>query len=188
MVLDRLTCGLRQAVIQAKLTRGKTVNWQEICADPSLRDVPYKIELNDWGQIVMRPMANLRGFLCGMLVDEVNRKSRQDGVAICSCPIATGRGGVLVADLAWASDEFLGRHRDEEVVYSLAPELCVDIMSPPGVASEWVAKRGALLARGAQEVWMCDEQGILSFYDGSGQIPRSKLFPEIERIDLKILH
>ena len=31
------------------------MNWQEICNDPLLRELPYKIELNEWGKIVMTP-------------------------------------------------------------------------------------------------------------------------------------
>jgi hypothetical protein len=31
------------------------MNWQEVCEDKSLIDLPYKIELNRWGQIVMSP-------------------------------------------------------------------------------------------------------------------------------------
>ena len=31
------------------------MNWQEICNDPLLRELPYKIELNEWGKIVMSP-------------------------------------------------------------------------------------------------------------------------------------
>ena len=32
------------------------MNWQEVCADPHLRDLPYKIELNERGQILMTPV------------------------------------------------------------------------------------------------------------------------------------
>lgn len=163
------------------------MNWLEVCADPSLRNLPYKIELNDWGQIVMRPMTNLRGILRGLLVNTLY-ELRTEGMAMCSCPIATGQGGILVADLAWASNEFLRRHRGEDIFYNSAPELCVEFMSPPGIGAEWAEKRRGLLARGAQEVWLCDKQGILSFYDCTGQITQSKLFPAIECIDLKILH
>lgn len=35
------------------------LRWEEILRDPSLRDLPYKIELNAWGKIEMRP-ANTR--------------------------------------------------------------------------------------------------------------------------------
>ena len=31
------------------------MKWQEVLEDKSLQDLPYKIELNAWGQIVMSP-------------------------------------------------------------------------------------------------------------------------------------
>ena len=32
------------------------MNWQEVCADKHLHDLPYKIELNEQGQILMTPV------------------------------------------------------------------------------------------------------------------------------------
>ena len=32
------------------------MNWQEVCADPWLHDLPYKIKLNEQGQILMSPV------------------------------------------------------------------------------------------------------------------------------------
>ena len=29
------------------------MNWQEVCDDPSLQDLPYKIELNQYGEVIM---------------------------------------------------------------------------------------------------------------------------------------
>ena len=31
------------------------MNWQEVCEDPNLRNLPYKIELNAEGKIIMSP-------------------------------------------------------------------------------------------------------------------------------------
>ena len=31
------------------------MQWQDICDDKLLQDLPYKVELNQWGQIVMSP-------------------------------------------------------------------------------------------------------------------------------------
>lgn len=32
-----------------------TLTWEELCADPSLQDPPYRIEFNGLNQIVMSP-------------------------------------------------------------------------------------------------------------------------------------
>lgn len=37
------------------------MTWEEVCADPSLQDLPYKIELNRWGKIVMGPASRHHG-------------------------------------------------------------------------------------------------------------------------------
>jgi len=31
------------------------MNWQEICEHPALRELPFKIETNQWGKIEMCP-------------------------------------------------------------------------------------------------------------------------------------
>ena len=35
----------------------------EVLNDPSLKNLPYKIELNEYGQIVMSPASNKHGLL-----------------------------------------------------------------------------------------------------------------------------
>jgi hypothetical protein len=34
------------------------MNWQEVCAHPALQHLPFKLETNRWGQIVMSPASN----------------------------------------------------------------------------------------------------------------------------------
>ena len=44
------------------------MNWQEVCADPHLRDLPYKIELNERGQILMTPVRLSRSAFQGKII------------------------------------------------------------------------------------------------------------------------
>jgi len=155
------------------------MNWQEVCDEPLLRDLPYKIELNEWGKIVMRPLTNLRGILMGKALAILGRDP-QGGLSLPSSPIDTAKG-VKVADVIWASREFLTMHAGEDV-FSTAPELCLEIMSPPGCDGEWLEKRMLYLDRGALEVWLCDERGNITFYDRAGPMASSHLFPEINDI------
>ncbi len=37
------------------------MDWTEVCQDRSLQDLPFKIELNEWGQVVMSPASNRHG-------------------------------------------------------------------------------------------------------------------------------
>jgi len=34
------------------------MNWQEICEHPTLRELPFKVETNQWGKIEMCPASN----------------------------------------------------------------------------------------------------------------------------------
>jgi hypothetical protein len=47
--------------------------WGEILADPVLRDLPYKIELNAWGKIEMSPASNVHGRLQFWVGTELRR-------------------------------------------------------------------------------------------------------------------
>jgi hypothetical protein len=38
------------------------------------------------------------------------------------------------------------------------------------------------LAAGAKEAWVCDEAGVLRFYDGTGELSDSALVPGMARV------
>ena len=161
------------------------MNWQEICNDPLLRELPYKIELNEWGKIVMSPASSRHSLLQGLIQDAL-REVRKEGFVYQECPVQTSKG-VKAADVAWASNEFV-RSFGHESPLAKAPEVCVEVLSPSNSPREMEEKRELYFARGALEVWLCDEQGNFSFYDCTGQLTRSRLFPGITRIESKHLH
>jgi Uma2 family endonuclease len=161
------------------------MNWQEVCNDPLLRELPYKIELNEWGKIVMSPATSRHGILQGLLQD-ILRQERRDGLVFPECPIQTAKG-VKVPDVVWASGAFMGDYAAASP-FLRAPELCVEVMSPANFLREMEEKRELYFARGAQEVWLCGEQGALTFHDCTGQISTSRLFPGISRIESEYLH
>lgn len=43
------------------------MTWQEVCEDKNLANLPYKIELNRRGQIIMSPTRNKRGLYQGQI-------------------------------------------------------------------------------------------------------------------------
>lgn len=161
------------------------MNWQEVCDDPALRGLPYKIELNEWGNIVMSPASNRHGMLQALLVEAL-RQAHREGMVITECSVQTSKG-VKVPDVAWVSAEFL-KTFGEQTPYPKAPQLCVEVLSASNSPAEMEEKRELYFARGAQEVWLCDEQGALTFFDCTGEIPASRLFPGISRIESEYLH
>jgi len=49
------------------------VHWQEICADPNVQDLPYKIELNKSGYIIMTPAKNRYSIMQGEIIRIFNK-------------------------------------------------------------------------------------------------------------------
>jgi Uma2 family endonuclease len=146
--------------------------WDEVCRDPSLRDLPYKIELNAWGKVEMSPASNRHGRLQGELAAELKRQL--GGSAITECSILT-KIGIRAPDVAWASSDFLAQYA-EITPYLRAPEICVEILSPSNVRAEMEAKRQAYLEAGAREVWFVLEDGAVRYFDGTGE-KRTSAFP-----------
>ena len=61
---------------------------------------------------------------------------------------------------------------------SPAPPICVEILSPSNTEPEFAQKRDAYLRAGAQEVWVCDRDNRITFFNGAGQLNRSRLCPD----------
>jgi Uma2 family endonuclease len=148
-----------------------TVRWAEVVADRTLRDLPYKIELNTWGKIEISPASNRRGLLQARIASELTRKL-PDGEVITDCSVFT-QIGVRVPDVAWASAQFLDLHR-EVTPFPRAPEICVEVVSPSNSEDEIEAKTAAYLAAGAQEVWTVSEEGAVRYFDAQGEQKASR--------------
>jgi Uma2 family endonuclease len=153
------------------------MQWTDVINDPCLRDLPYKIELNRWGNIEMSPASNKHGIyqahLSSLLLNRMTV-----GEVISECSIQTPEG-VKVPDVAWCSSEFLQRH-GFETPYSEAPELCVEILSPSNSPWEFLEKIQIYLAAGAREAWLVGEDGKIAFYDRSGAIAISSFNVDTE--------
>jgi hypothetical protein len=106
--------------------------WEEVLNDPSLRDLPYKIELNAWGKLEMAPRSNRRGRLAGEISAALVEQLQ--GSVFISCSILTA-SGIRTPDVAWASPEFMQAF-GEMTPYVRAPEICVEIVSERTVAAE----------------------------------------------------
>ncbi len=154
------------------------MRWSEVIENPSLRDLPFKIETNRYGQIVMSPASNRHGIVQIKIGSRLTY-SKSGGETISECSVETP-DGVKVADVAWASSEFLAIHGDQ-IAYTAAPELCVEICSPSNSGAEMAEKKALYFQQGAQEVWIADLKGWVKFFDPNGEIERSRLFPEFPK-------
>lgn len=151
------------------------MNWQEVCTHPALRDLPFKLETDRWGHIVMSPASNRHSWWQSEIQDRL-RALGHSGYAVIECSIATTEG-VKVADVAWASLDFLRRHGTANP-YPESPEVVVEVLSGSNTVAEMNEKRQLYFARGAQEFWLCDQDGALIFHDHQGLIAHSVLIPD----------
>ena len=138
------------------------MQWQDVLADKSLQDLPYKIELNEKGNIEMSPASNRHGAIQSELI-YIFRSQLKNGMPLTECSINTTKG-IKVADAAWASSQFLTQYH-LETPYTKAPELCIEIISPSNTTSEMVEKIKLYIEAGAREVWLVTETGQITFYD-----------------------
>lgn len=164
--------------IPAYGTKGGNMNWQQICENPNFKDLPYKIELSERGQILMSPARLAHGAYQSEIVKKM-AEFLSYGKIVTECAIRTVKG-TKVADVAW-----FGSERWEEVKNEydspVSPEICVEILSPANTGTEMKIKKKLYFSHGAEEVWICDENGAVTFHTPKGKIGKSRLVPEFPK-------
>ena len=153
------------------------MQWSDVLNDKSLSNLPYKIELNEYGQIVMSPASNQHGFLQVEIAFFL--RTQKTGKVITECSIDTPKG-VKVADVAWGTSEFFLKN-GLATPYQFAPELCVEILSPSNLRQEINEKISLYLQQGAKEVWICNQYGNVEIYSDAGKIENSTLFQNLPK-------
>ncbi|MBB1125067.1 Uma2 family endonuclease [Thiospirillum jenense] len=150
------------------------MHWEDICAHPSLQDLPFKIETNANGQIVMNAVKVAHALYQGE-IEHLLRLLLPTGKTLPECAIKTAQG-IRVADVAWVSQSRLMTIR-HEAACSIAPEICIEVYSDSNTDDEMQEKRALYFACGAHEVWVCRD-GVMSFYHAQGQLDYSLLAPQ----------
>ena len=158
------------------------MTWEEVCDDPLLQDLPYKIELNKWGNIEMSPARSHHAEYQGEIQTRLQALMK-DGKAFPECPIETAEN-VKGPDVVWVS---YARRRStpRDPFYTIAPEICVEVVSPTNDPQEQMHKGQLYLQAGANEFWLCDQLGVMRFFNVAGPLERSQLCPEFPlRVEL----
>ena len=171
--------GALSEVIEEPLTsQALAERYRQLCADPLLENIPGKIELDVLGRILMSPASNYHG----MLQIKVGRSlASLGGTAIAEASIATD-SGLFVADVAWASPEFMVAH-GTETPFTRAPELCIEIASPSNSRKALREKVEAYLSAGATEAWILFAQSKrIEMFDASGLITTSRYPVELASV------
>ena len=147
--------------LQAAQTDFNLRRWAELLVDRELARIEGRIETDRHGHIIMSPppapahgsFQSRIAYLLQVLVPH--------GRTLTECPISTA-DGVKAADVAWASSECMRELRNR-VCFPRSPEICVEVLSPSNTEAEIKEKMALYFNAGAQEVWICDTSGSMSF-------------------------
>ena len=155
----------------AAQTKFNLARWTEILDDPELAKLSYRVETDQHGHLVMTPPpapihGNRRGRIGALLLQLL-----PDGEIFTECPVSTA-GGVKAADVAWVAP---GRRENMAalVLFELAPEICVEVLSPSNTAAEIDEKRVLYFDAGATEFWLCNLDGSMSYFVGPNHLQSS---------------
>ena len=148
--------------------------WQEVCEHSALKDLPFKIEIDEYGKILMSPVKVCHSAFQGEITF-ILRSLLKTGRTLPECAIKTSKG-TKVADVAWASLELFQIIKDQ-MECSVAPEICVEVISASNSQREIDEKKRLYFEAGAKEFWTCNERGMLNFFNPEARLNNSILVP-----------
>jgi Uma2 family endonuclease len=146
--------------------------WRQLADNRLVAEIPCKVELSEKGAIEVSPPTIRHAFIQGFLTRELARQ-RPDGTTLPECTVETDIG-MRVPDVVWVSRELMERHRNENQ-FRVAPDLCIEVLSPTNTRIQMAEKAAAYLAAGAKEVWIVDENGAPEIYTSAGRMAMSTL-------------
>lgn len=155
--------------------------WQELVTDRELAKIEGRIETDRYGRIIMSPPPAPNHGSFQSEISYLLRKHFKIGRVITECPISTA-DGVKAADVAWASPECM-RALGILICFPSAPEICVEVLSPNNTDAEIQEKTSLYFDAGAKEVWVCSEDGMVSFFhsDSARAMQASNLCPRFPK-------
>ena len=155
-----------------------TTAWQRVLDDPHLRDLPYKVETTETGQIILSPHKPRHSHAQTRITDLMRDHATQPGERAVEFAVETHKG-VKVPDVVWMSEERWDTMPDDVEASPFAPEICVEVLSSANTDAQMEEKRRLYFEHGAREVWLCDEDGEMTFYMAVVEsVARSRLMPE----------
>jgi Uma2 family endonuclease len=150
------------------------MEWAAVCADPYFKDAPYKVELNHFGKVVMSPASVMHSLFQSKISNLLSQLAA--GATATELPIKIG-AAVKVPDVVWMSKQIYITMRGSDVA-TVAPEICVEVVSASDTQVEMEEKMVLYFGAGAAEVWLCGEDGHVRFFGVTGEMPGSKQVPE----------
>ncbi len=90
------------------------MRWEEVCENKQLQDLPFKIELNKWGQIVMSPVKIKHSFYQGR-IQRLLESLLHTGEVIPECAINTSDSVKVAGGFLLYSSNFMRFCQDYNV-------------------------------------------------------------------------
>lgn len=148
------------------------MTWDEVIECKELQHLPFKIELNRWGQVIMSPAYNPHGYLQAEII-HLLKNLLPEWRILGECSVQTS-DGIRAPDVAAISP---ARHAltKGQRLFQIAPDICVEIRSDSNTGIGMDEKRRLYFERGAQEVWIVNAARRVAFYNPAGLIERSAL-------------
>lgn len=157
--------------------------WKRAVDDPQLQDLPYKVETNEYGQLVLSPTRFYHTSYQATIYDLLRDRLSVHGRCFQELAVETSKG-VKVPDVAWISDRRLSTLPDDPCALPIAPEICVEVYSSSNTGVEMATKGALYFEKGAEEVWTCDRKGRMRFFTKDGELESSRLVPDFpHRVD-----
>jgi len=136
--------------------------WRELLGDQDLAHLPYRIETDRHGHILMSPPPAPSHGVKQAKIANLLARLLPKGAVITECPVSTS-DGVKAIDIAWLAPE-RRPEVDSAICFAKAPEICVEILSPSNTVEEISEKIALYFQAGAQEAWICDQSGNVKFH------------------------
>ncbi|HEY3897067.1 MAG TPA: Uma2 family endonuclease [Chthoniobacter sp.] len=159
--------------------------WAELCADPLWIDVEGKIETDRHGQIIMNAPADPSHGGRQADLTLLLSKFAPAGKIIVECPIST-REGVKVPDVVWVSKRRIA-NLGRKSAFTAAPEICIEVLSASNTRNEIEEKRRLYFEAGASEVWLCERDGRMRFFQKANPSRAARQSPLCPEMPGKIL-
>ena len=167
----------RPVVASAEVDTPGLQRWREALADPQLRDLPYKVETNARGQLVLSPHKVSHSLAQSRVLKLLEKHVAGTGEATIEFAAHTS-DGVKVPDVVWMSAERWAQVPADAEASPVMPEICVEVLSASNTQAEMDEKSDLCFEGGAREVWIVNADGTVRFYGPDGETEQSALAPD----------
>ena len=150
------------------------MNCKEVCESSELQNLPFKLELNKDGEVVMNAVQVNHALFTGKIIHFLEIHLPK-GYSLPEFPVMTS-DNVKSLDVVWISGERLEQVKGL-VAANISPEICVEVKSPHNTWKKLYEKAQLYFEQSALEVWFCNEKGEMTFTNLDGLVQYSELAP-----------